>query len=461
MVDVPNPTGKDLPGTTIPPSDITTVSEPDESYTLAEMRIAQTFIMSLTIGMFVVIYGAGWAIGDMFSTQKFGLFVGLPISAQIFIAGLYILVVFFILIFLTVFYRRGRNALLRTLFRPRPEKAEVEEYLPAQIITGGALVSVFAIFCGVLILFLEYLITGAQVTGFADFMGILSGGTATLFIGGVIIAFVSLIIAFLYLWRNGYLFVMQKIIRYNEKVVSGDFFTQKQRIVGRIIFSIFVICFVMIAYGIIWSILDAIIPSGKWDVFVQYPFGLQFTIIGLMASGLFGLLILAMLTYKIGNITILKALFLKIPLPKTEKDISSARIIAIGILISVFLILLAFITWLISAWVGLFTVSSGEDVFGAINSLSGGLTLLTWGLIIFIFTVLILAFIYLFNNGYSLIVQKIVSTQDKIDKSLDTAGQKVIRKKDDKPAIKKDSKPAIRKDEKPAIKKDEKPAIKK
>ena len=94
--------------------------------------------------------------------------------------------------------------------------------------------------------------------------------------------------------------------------------------------------------------------NGKFSDFLNASLGIELLIISLIALTTFTFLIVAMLFYKSGNLIILKAIFYKKPLPVTNKDYFSAKIIAIGIMLSFFLMIIALITWLFSGTVYLY-----------------------------------------------------------------------------------------------------------
>jgi low affinity Fe/Cu permease len=107
----------------------------------------------------------------------------------------------------------------------------------------------------------------------------------------------------------------------------------------------------------------------------------------------------------------------------------SAKISSIGILGSIFLLTFALVIWLISV---VFELSIGQDfgnIFEALANLSGGLFTLSLGILIAIFSTLILSFIFVFNNGYSLLITRIAKAQDKIDETIVSAGKKDKPKK--------------------------------
>jgi hypothetical protein len=397
-----------------------------EEYTLQELRTAQVFVGIITAGIFIVALGAIWSIGDIFSQNKFGAFLSLSFFSQLFIVGVIIIGLFILSVFLAVFYRRGRDSIIRALFKEKPKEKDSEAYLPAKIIAAGALISIFIIVIGLLIALIEFMVQGATTDGFWSFLGVLTGGLKVLISGGLVLAFTGLALAGFYAWENGYFFVMNVILRRNAASPKPSFAINKnQKITAQVFFSLLVASVITIFFGIIYAIMDAITPTGKWQNFTNYPVGIQFSIIGCFASALFLLLIGAMLLFQWGNTMVIKALFER---KSTEaKDNQSAKIIAVGILAGIFLIAFSLVVWLLSLWFGAFA----DDItnpFEILASLSGGLIMLSIGLIVLVFVFLILGFAYIFNNGYYLIVEKIIQAQDKIDKSLDTTSIKIQTK---------------------------------
>lgn len=397
-----------------------------DTYTLAEFRTAQIFFFIVTIGVFVLIVGGIWAIGDIFSETKFEIFLGLSLFSQIFIVGLIIVLIFVLSIFMVVFYRRGRDWILRTLFKQKPKDKDVEEYVPAKIISAGALLSIFFVIVGLLIALIQLLADGGESsTGFWSFLGNLTGGLITLLIGGILEVFVVLVLAAVFAWQNGYYYVMNNILRYNKKISLVADFNSRQKIMARVFFIIIVLALITILFGIVYAVLDAVMPTGKWSEFAGYPIGIQISLISISAAALFLLLIGAMTLYRWGNVMISLALFARLEPAGIHRDNKSAQVIAWGILIGIFLIAFSIIVWLFSLWFNAF----GQDIsnpFEALMNLSGGLLMLSIGIIIMVFAFLILAFAYVFNNGYYIIVKRIMETQEKVNKSIDTT-PKIIK----------------------------------
>lgn len=402
----------------------------DHFFENREIILSKVFFGLIIAGVFEIIIAIIWSIGDAIRPDgKWELFLQLPLYNQIFIVALLGLFLLIIGIFLTVFYRRGRQWILDGLFGKKPFHSEkAEEYLPAKIIAGGLLISIFIVFAGLIIAIIQEYIIGIDSTGLIGFINEQTGGVRLLIVGLFIQVLLWLMVGFTYLWQNGYYFVMNYILDYNNKIQDGGY-NEKQRIVGRVFFVITVFSIILIICGIVYSIFDAIQPTGKWETFKTYSLGLQFAIVGSSGAFLFALLVLSMVMYKRGNIIILNALFMNRnkELEKNEKT-TIAKGLTWGILIAICAIFVSVVMYLIS--VGF--EASGVNIF-TLGSLSGGLTLLLIGIIILVFDVLILLFTFVYKNGYSVMVVQIIKTQDNFEKWL-FKRQEAKRKKEEQKA---------------------------
>ena len=385
----------------------------DLVFSKSEIVSSKSFFGIVIASVFVIIIGLIWGIADLIQPEgKWEMFLQLPLYSQVFIIALLTLFLLFVGIFLTVFYRRGRQWLLDGLYGNKPFREETrEEFLPAKIIAGGLLISIAIVVIGFTIAFIQEYLIGIDSSGFIGEINIQSGGLRTLLIGIFIQIIVWLVIGFMYLWQNGYYFVMNYILNYNKKVGETGY-NEKQRTIARVFFVITIFAIILIVLGIVYSIMDAVQPTGKWESFKTYSFGLQFAIIGTFAAGLFTLLVVSMMLYKRGMLVIMNALFLNLnkELAKDEKT-TIAKALTWGILIAIFAIFISLISYLIS--VG-FEVG-GFNIFN-LGSLSGGITVLLVGLFILLFEVLILLFTYIYKNGYSVMVEQVIKIQDNFEK---------------------------------------------
>jgi hypothetical protein len=370
---------------------------------------ATVFFSLITVSTAIIIIGGIWLIGDLFSQEKLAIFLTLPLPVQIFIIGLIVVGLFFLGILMLIIYRRGKNLLLKLLFGVKTDEdlKEKEEYLPAKIITAGALISFCVIFIGLIIALIQSMIEfQSETTGFWIFLGDLTGGGWILLIGLILMVLTGLILGAFYSWQNGYYFFLNKILKRKEGK-SEYSFSNNQKIIGRVFFVIFVIATLMIIFGIIWAIIDALVLD--WgNTFRTYPFGIQFSILGIFFTSLFGLLIVAMMLFKWGNKQILNSLFGK-KHPEIKKESTLANVITIGIISGIFLIIIGILAWLVSLAAGIEFI----NLFLVLLDLSIGLLIMSIGVIIAIFLLLILAFAYSYNNGYSYIL-KIVKTGEQL-----------------------------------------------
>jgi hypothetical protein len=406
------------------PTSLASASKPDPIRIRRENLIASNFLMIIAISLGIMIVGGVWAIKDLFTTNAFASFLELSAQSKIAIFGVVIIGLFILSIFLIVIYRRGKKWMLRMMFKDQSlhENKEDEIYLPAKIITACALISIFIIFLGLFIALIEYWVrkdAEQDFLGIYNFFNSLTGGTLILLVGIGILVFMGLILGLFFVWQNGYYALMKFILKNNEKLKIKHNFTMQQQWIGRVMFAILITSIIIIFFGIIWAIADAINPEGWGEVFVQYPFGIQFSVIGIFAAALFMLLIGAMMLYKWGNYAVMLSLFVKVQPEGVDKSNSAAKIITLGILIGISLISLSLIIWIISFAAG---VISGDDVanlFVAIQGLSAGLAMMWYGIIIFVFLLLVLCFIYAFKNGYWVALKWVEKWQEAIDKSLD------------------------------------------
>lgn len=384
-----------------------------------EKVIVNTILILGLIGIALFIIGIVWSIKDIFSQNFWEWFTDeeRAIQTQLFIIGLILIGLFFLLIFLYVLYKRGIRSFAGTLFKEKPEKElrKEEEYLPAKIITIFGLLSVFSIVVGLIIASIQTLIgTSNPQTGidFIDVIFILSGGVRILILSVALILIDGLIYGFAYIWLNGQWVVVNKILLINQKVKEKYDITKTQKIIAQIIFGIFVIEISAVFIGIIWAIVDAIAGDFSED-FANFVFGIKFSFFGIFGSLLFVILVGAMFIYKRGLNLIIVPLFIQ-KQPDQEKSNTMAVIITIGFLFGLGLIFLGLIIWIVSLIVT--GISFGE--------LSGGFALFTYGLIAFIVTCLGLVFSFALHNGYTFVMDKILKIEVAIDESLEEVSKK-------------------------------------
>ena len=407
---------------------------PTENNVLAEKIVVNTILYLTVIGLFIVVVGIVWAIGDLFSSDKLQLFLDASIQTKIFTIGLILLGIFFLSLFLVVLYKRRRDSIQNFLFKDKPksDSKEEEEYGLAKFITAGGLISILLAIVGLIIALIQFLITGEALNdlfGIVTYLSSLEGGSAAIGIGFSILIFDFLIYGFIYVWLNGQWLVIHKILLSNKQVQEAHPFTKNEKIIGRIIFGFIVVELVMIVFGVIWAIIESI--TSDWgSAFRDYPLGIQISFYGLFAALLFATLIFATFFYKRGMNMIMTAIFVR-KIPKTQsKDNLYAKVITAGFLAGITFIVVGLGIWVINLIVE--AISSGGEagnIFTVLRDLSSGLELLAYGSILLIFTVLTLAFIFFLFNGYAWSMEKILKIEQTIDGGLEGSKQKAAELK--------------------------------
>ncbi|MHA1647836.1 MAG: hypothetical protein ACTSVU_08385 [Promethearchaeota archaeon] len=400
-----------------------------------EKAIVNTILIILSAGLFVITFGIAWAIGDVFSKDKFNNWVNnSSLQFKLFSIGLIVVLTFILLIFLVVLYRRRRVPITNALFKEKTttELKEGEEYLPAKIITVGALISIFMIFIGLVTAFLEYIFSSPDTSNPLYFLTTLdefSRGLVVLIGGVLILVLDGLIFGFVYIWLNGQYAVINNILKYNLKATQKRDFTKGEKLTGQIIFGLIIAELISVVIGIIWALLDAAL--GNWKTtFSGYKIGFKISFYGVFFAFLFVGLIGAMFLYKRGLNLIMSSLFVKVTVAPEEEKKSMAKFITLGILIGICLIAGSLILWLIIIIVQAFSTSgTSGNIFTTLAGLSGGLACLAYGILAAIFTILALIFSFFLHNGYYWVMIRILKIEKGIDKGMEMSEQKVQAKK--------------------------------
>ncbi len=210
-----------------------------------ETIIVKTILYLTVIGIFIIVIGIVWAIGDLFATDKFEQWLAASIQTKIFTIGLILLGIFFLSLFLVIFFKRGKNSVRNALFKDKPksEMKEEEEYFLAKFITAGGLISVLLVILGLIIALIQYLLPGNALNdplGIVTFLSGLTGGSAAIAVGFSVLLFDFLIYGFIYIWLNGQWVVINKILLSNKQFQEAHTFTKNEKIVGRVIFGLIV-----------------------------------------------------------------------------------------------------------------------------------------------------------------------------------------------------------------------------
>ena len=164
-------------------------------------------------------------------------------------------------------------------------------------------------------------------------------------------------------------------------------YNSNQRAVGELFYVFMVISCIGIVVGLVWSILDFIMPLGKFDLFLTFNLGYQITIIAGFLAALFFLLIFFFGLFKKGAKGVLRFLFKERELEERYKNRIDVKIVAGGLLLSIMAIIVGIIIAIVQdivvgagslPFAGLFTGFSAGNwiLFGSISFLAlVGLTL--------------------------------------------------------------------------------------
>jgi len=173
---------------------------------------------------------------------------------------------------------------------------------------------------------------------------------------------------------------------------SMEGFTKKEHDIGHVIFWMLIIGITVFFAGLLYTIMDVIMPTGKATMFLLFPLGLKIIIIGAFMFGFFMLFVIYTVMYRRGTDALTKAIFSAEKMYRQIKTSSGARLVTAGLMISIFVIAAGII-------VGLFQ-SSGEYGFVSfLASISIGETILTIASLYLVFVTLAILFMWLWSQG--------------------------------------------------------------
>ncbi|MFX1453557.1 MAG: hypothetical protein ACFFCM_22190 [Promethearchaeota archaeon] len=164
--------------------------------------------------------------------------------------------------------------------------------------------------------------------------------------------------------------------------------------------------------GIVYTIADLIMATGKMELFLSLNFGYQIAIIGALLAGLFFLIVYFYGLYKKGVNLILKTIFHKKYYNEKYAKRLGVRIAAGLLMFSIFAIIIGLV---IAIFYDLIVGSpSGNNLplSTVFANLSQGAMVLTVGIFLFIIIGLIFALNYLWYNGYYMILKLIMDLEE-------------------------------------------------
>jgi len=189
-------------------------------------------------------------------------------------------------------------------------------------------------------------------------------------------------------------------------------YTKKQKLVATFFYIAITITIIVIIAGIVYTIADIIMATGKMTLFLSLNFGYQIAIIGTLLAGLFFLVVYFFGLYKKGRTLILKNIFRKKLFNEKYRNRIGVKIAAGALMFSIFAIIIGILTAVIY---DLFTSpATGDRV--TLNTifaeLSQGQIVLFIGLLMLIIIGLIFFLNYLWYNGYYLILRMIKDLEE-------------------------------------------------
>lgn len=120
-------------------------------------------------------------------------------------------------------------------------------------------------------------------------------------------------------------------------------YSSNQKAVGELFYIFMVISCIGIIIGIVWSILDFVMPLGKFDLFLALNLGYQITIIAGFLAAIFFLLIFFFGLFKKGAKGVLRFLFRERELEEKYRNRLDVKIAAGGLLLSIMAVVIGVI----------------------------------------------------------------------------------------------------------------------
>lgn len=188
-------------------------------------------------------------------------------------------------------------------------------------------------------------------------------------------------------------------------------YSSRQRAVGELYYIFIVAACIITIGGLVWSVVDYFMPTGKLGAFLDLNLGYQIAIIAGFLAGLFFLLIFFFGLFKKGSILVLNFLFKTRNIEERYKDRLDVKIAAGGLLISVIAVIIGIMYALISDLI-LGTTGSAAPFSNLLSTFTSGNWTLFIGLALFAGIAVSLFMVYFWKNGYYLIL-RIMGTLEK------------------------------------------------
>jgi len=189
-------------------------------------------------------------------------------------------------------------------------------------------------------------------------------------------------------------------------------YSKKQKLVATIFYIAITITLIVIIAGIVYTIADIIMATGKMALFLSLNFGYQIAIIGTLLAGLFFLVVYFFGLYKKGRTLILKNIFRKKLFNEKYRNRIGVKIAAGALMLSIFSIIIGILTAVIY---DLFTRPATGDrvtLTTIFAEMSQGQGVLFIGILMLIIIGLVFFLNYLWYNGYYLILRMIQDLEE-------------------------------------------------
>lgn len=186
-------------------------------FTEKEYRIGRFLFWLLIVGVTVFFAGLLYTIADWIQpTGKASLFLTFPMGLKIIIIGAFMFGFFMLFVIFTISYNRGTNALTRAMFAAEKMYREIKPTNGARFVTAGLMISIFIIAAGIFVGLFEWVSpSGNNDTGFLAFLESITIGESVLTFASLYLAFVTLIILFIWIYSSGTVFFQKRFFSKN------------------------------------------------------------------------------------------------------------------------------------------------------------------------------------------------------------------------------------------------------
>jgi hypothetical protein len=172
---------------------------------------AELIYLMIVAACLITLAGIIWSIADFIApTGKLQSFLDLSLGFQIAIVAGFLAGLFFLLIFFTGLFKKGRTLFLRTLFKKKEIEERFRNRLTVKIIAGGLLLSLIAIIVGVVYSLIYDMLFGPEENSlFSGFISSFTSGNWVLFAGVSLFAIAGISLFIIYFWKNGYYLILK------------------------------------------------------------------------------------------------------------------------------------------------------------------------------------------------------------------------------------------------------------